>query len=222
MATPSSTPSTSSVTAPNISSTTTDRTPLETSRLLENYETFGWEADPAVSDDANYMDLTLLVTRSSQLRQGSMACLLVQNNQQQQQLTDRIVSVATNCGIYNDKQNSDVHAEVAAVCAAARAGRRVGQCTAYITMPPCKTCCPILYCAGITRVVTRKRTETTDRLLPQLGIDMTVLPDDRSRVDALVAKYKQKQQKTAETEVNDPQDNPGDAIASEKKRQRKV
>ena len=59
-------------------------------------------------------------------------------------------------------------------------------------------------------------------MLPQLGIEMTVLPDDRSRVDALVAKYKQKQQKTAETEVNDPQDNPGDAIASEKKRQRKV
>jgi len=41
------------------------------------FDTHGWAPDPALSEDENLIDLVLIVTRSSRLRQGGMACVLI-------------------------------------------------------------------------------------------------------------------------------------------------
>jgi deoxycytidylate deaminase len=59
----------------------TDTTAAQTSQPtvppLSSFPTYGWRSDPSLSDDVNFMDLVLIITRTSQLLQGSMACILV-------------------------------------------------------------------------------------------------------------------------------------------------
>lgn len=46
--------------------------------LLSNFNLYGWRPDPFLSDDENYMDIVLLVTRSSTCTaHGHVGCLLV-------------------------------------------------------------------------------------------------------------------------------------------------
>lgn len=131
---------------------------------LSHFETYGWTPDDNLSEDENYIDLVLLITRSSQLKQGSMGCLLVQPSSRHDtssplSLQDRILVAATNQSFYKDNNNSDIHAEMVALARAARRGIAVDQCTAYITMPPCKRCLPALVVAGIGRIVSRHEDE---------------------------------------------------------------
>lgn len=170
--------------------------------ILSSYKTFAWEADETLTDDQNWMDLVLLITRSSQLKQGGMACILVQphshstmqcNNGIHNQI---IVSIATNKELYKTN-SSDVHAEIVAIGSAARRGRSTAQCTAYITMPPCKNCFAALVEAGIQRIVTLY--PAPDHFLPLLdryNIEMIGLndPDQRIRVQQIVANYQSAQE----------------------------
>jgi deoxycytidylate deaminase len=104
---------------------------------------FGWKPCHSLTEHENFMDLVLLVTRSSQLKQGSMACILVsppvtddiegtnnnvdniENNNSPNRkryktsndgtiLTDRIITIATNQSFYKENE-SDIHAEVVAI-----------------------------------------------------------------------------------------------------------
>jgi deoxycytidylate deaminase len=170
---------------------------------LSSFQTYGWRSDPSLTDDVNFMDLVLLVTRSSQLLQGGMACILVRPKtttttedllQVTNNIEDGIVSVATNQSFYKENE-SDIHAEIVAISASARAGRSTDQCIAYITMPPCKRCLSALYTAGINRIVSRHPTpENIRRAAETRGIDFFDLPIDvreeqRARIDALVQTY---------------------------------
>ena len=47
---------------------------------LKDYNLHAWEPDPCRSDDENYMDIVMFITRSSHLRQGSMGCIIVNPN----------------------------------------------------------------------------------------------------------------------------------------------
>ena len=103
------------------------------------------------------MDLCMIVTRSSKLKQGSMACILVNEIEDQtpkKDSCDAIISVANNMPLFSEN-DSDVHAEIAALGRACRSGIRTQNATAYITMPPCKRCFAALTVAGIRRIVTR-------------------------------------------------------------------
>ena len=121
-------------------------------RFLDGIQMFGWRPNPSLSEDDNYMDMVMLVTRSSHCRQGSMACVLV--DQSSDGFFESIISVATNKPLFTDK-DSDVHAEIAALGGASRRGDRTENATAYITMPPCKRCFAALVVSGIRRIVTR-------------------------------------------------------------------
>ena len=222
------------------------------------YQTYQWRPDPQLSVDDNYMDLTLLVTRSSQLKQGSMACLLVRqrnetddhhhhdtggggddddtvaivktndnaaaavveesssnhhhhdNSSSNISNTDnndslswyywnRIIAISTNLPLYQS-DSSDIHAEIAAIGqAAARCSSGTAQCTAYITMPPCRKCFGALVCAKVARIVT-PRTSPLASLAAQHGIQMIALTeqwdDRRQRTNEIVRAYHE-QQKTA-------------------------
>lgn len=118
------------------------------SNFLRGFELYGWKPDPNLSIDENYMDLVMLLTRSSYCKQGGMACVLVNHD------NNTILSAVTNGPIFSE-HDSDVHAEVAAIGAAARRGTSTEHATAYITMPPCKRCFAALVVSGIDRIITR-------------------------------------------------------------------
>lgn len=63
----------------------------------------------------------MLVTRNSHCKQGSMACVLVQTDKS-------IITVATNRPLFTEN-DSDVHAEIAALGAACQTGRKTGNAT---------------------------------------------------------------------------------------------
>ena len=173
--------------------------------LLKGYELYGWQPDAGLSNDENFMDLCMIVTRSSKLKQGSMACILVneaKGQQQQQQQREQpnaiattddaceaIVSLANNRSLFSER-DSDVHAEIAALGEACRSGIPTQNATAYITMPPCKRCFAALTVAGIRRIVTRygpspKLEETATRN----NIDWIKIPyqeEQMARINTLI------------------------------------
>jgi deoxycytidylate deaminase len=121
-------------------------------KLLENFEMHGWEPNPELSDDENFMDMVLIVTRSSHCQQGGMACVLVQPGKS---FYDSAIISVTNNGPLFSESDSDIHAEVAALGHAARTGAITENATAYITMPPCKRCFAALVVSGVKRIVSR-------------------------------------------------------------------
>lgn len=116
--------------------------------VLKGYELYGWQPDKGLSKDDNFMDLCMIITRSSKLKQGSMACILVNEG------GEKIISSANNRALFSES-NSDIHAEIAAIGEACRKGSSTNNATAYITMPPCKRCFAALTVAGIRKIVTR-------------------------------------------------------------------
>lgn len=141
--------------------------------VLSAFELYGWKPDPTRSRDCNYMDLCMVVTRNSQLKQGSMACILVRpqplsvttsgdedtttttTTTNVESIYNDILVVANNLPFYTQR-DSEIHAEMACIGQAARRGVSLQGATAYITMPPCKRCLPALWVAGVQRVVSRQ------------------------------------------------------------------
>lgn len=166
--------------------------------ILTQYQTYGWAPDTSLSDDENMMDLVLLVTRSSKLKQGSMACILlsppkiISRGILNDPLLDRIISIANNQELYRP-DSSDIHAEIAAIGAAAQSGRSTTKATAYITMPPCKNCFAALVAAGIKRIVSihqppARYYDISQRLGVEIvGVENSI--ENRTRVDSLVSSY---------------------------------
>merc|ERR1719253_886740 len=113
------------------------------------------------------MDIVMLITRSSQLRQGSMGCLLVRPAETttfdaaepdpgRNEPFGRIIAAAVNTSLFQPDE-SDVHAEINAIGQVAQRNSSPKKptstlgATAYITMPPCKRCFGALHAAGISR-----------------------------------------------------------------------
>jgi deoxycytidylate deaminase len=170
---------------------------------IDSYHTYGWKPDSSLSEDVNFMDLVLLVTRSSKLRQGSMACILVRSAQcspneidspkNLQYFKTRIISVATNQSLYNEN-DSDIHAEITALGWAARHGIQTDACTAYITMPPCKRCFAALLVAGISRIVSRyEPPHVIQEAAQRKNVDIEVIRSDTGeqvlRIENFVSMY---------------------------------
>lgn len=170
------------------------------SRILERYKTYDWKPDPTISVDENYMDLTLLVTRSSKLKHGSMACILARSIDDVEPIErnvshyiDGMISVSTNMALYKENE-SDIHAEIAAIGLAAKEGYSTHNCTAYITMPPCRKCFAALLCAGVQRIVSRHDSPLFE-LAATHNIEMITLQDwdgHRHRTNAIVQEYEDK------------------------------
>ena len=186
-----------------------DSLPPRKHLLLAPYQTFDWKPDESLTADENFMDLTLILTRSSQLKQGGMACILVRNNSSSaspttstdhavpqpppEDLLERILSVSTNQSLFR-VGDSDIHAEIAALGQAAQAGLATADCTAYITMPPCKTCFGALYAAGVKRIVSRHTPNQPwlQKAAEQHNVQVLGMDDalqQRARVDAIVQRY---------------------------------
>jgi deoxycytidylate deaminase len=169
------------------------------SRILEKYKTFNWKPNPCITVDENFMDLTLLITRSSNLKQGSMACILARNDiagepseTSLSYFLSRIISVATNMPLYKENE-SDIHAEVVAIGLAASEGYKTQNTSAYITMPPCRKCFGLLLCAGVKRIVSRYDSPLFE-LAASHNVEMVALQDrdaQRYRTNAIVEAYEE-------------------------------
>eukprot|EP00978_Attheya_sp_CCMP212_P029563 scaffold105351_cov55-Attheya_sp.AAC.5 len=146
--------------------------PIISSPLLEKFPLYGWKPDPNLTDDENYMDLVLLVTRSSTCtKHGHVACVLVDPAlapprplisirdesvaELEKRLYATIVGAATNRSLFRDT-DSDIHAEIACLAQACQTKRRTVRCTAYITIRPCKNCFAALVAFQVDRIVSRQ------------------------------------------------------------------
>lgn len=144
--------------------------------ILIPFELHGWKPDPKLTDDENYIDLVLLLTRNSTCRQGHMACLIARSPRKDDSgVLGRIIAVANNSSVYKEG-DSDNHAEINALGEAAKYGRSTLGASAVITMPPCKRCFGALLASGITKVVTTKEfLEPVSSVATRENIEITVM-----------------------------------------------
>ena len=106
--------------------------------LLSKFDfPIGYMPSNELSDDENYMDMVMIITRSSKLRQGSMGCILVRPSRamtshddsvdgagrriggegdvdRRDALYDGIIAASTNTSLFR-RGDSDVHAEINAI-----------------------------------------------------------------------------------------------------------
>ena len=154
-----------STAATTVDNTTTSTLIIQPNSPLSKLNMYGYQPSQSLSEDENYMDIVMVITRSSLLRQGSMGCILVRpaeeaeddGNTHTDHIFNRVIAAANNSSIFK-QGDSDVHAEVNALgqVAKSKSQESTMNCTAYITMPPCNICFGALYSAGIKRIVTRK------------------------------------------------------------------
>lgn len=149
--------------------------------LLTPYNLYEWKPDISLTDDENYMDLVLLLTRHSadnQTTQRHCASLLVdptlvvdgscqlddshsnagneiQQLEFQHRIYGNIIGAATNQPLFSPA-DSDIHAEIACLSQACRNHNSTKNCIIYITIPPCKRCFAALVIFGIKRIVSRQ------------------------------------------------------------------
>lgn len=135
--------------------------------LLDKFSLYGWKPNQSLTDDENYMDIVLLVTRSSVCTaHGHVGCLLVdptlvpaRSNETQADLERRIcnsvIGAATNASLFNEA-DSDIHAEIACLGQACKNRNSTENATAYITIHPCKRCFAALVAFGVKRIVSRQ------------------------------------------------------------------
>mmetsp|Transcript_85533 Transcript_85533/g.169745 ORF Transcript_85533/g.169745 Transcript_85533/m.169745 type:complete len:228 (+) Transcript_85533:70-753(+) len=182
---------------------------LEASALADGVNIHGWNPLPEQSGDENGIDLALMVARSSNLKGGSMGCVLSSP-------TGKIVAATTNTSLWevgpHRRPNSDVHAEVNAIGACARRGIPTQGLTAYITMPPCRKCFIVLSASGVRRIVTRKKIQDLDgkdffAVARREGLDIVVIEDSeerRMRLDRLANKRKHREDEPVPSEGAEP------------------
>jgi deoxycytidylate deaminase len=197
---------------------------MSSASFLSGCQLYGWKPDPSLSRDGNYMDLCMIVTRNSKLRQGSMCCVLVRGDQtpEQDQAKNRDGEEATKGtvtttveSIYNDilvvtnnmpfykPNDSEIHAEIAAIGQASKQGITVNGATAYITMPPCPRCLPALCVAGIKRIVSRHplndnlQAAATKHGIVYEKIDKQENEKRMERINQLVRDYEERKRSSA-------------------------
>mmetsp|Transcript_12037 Transcript_12037/g.18554 ORF Transcript_12037/g.18554 Transcript_12037/m.18554 type:complete len:200 (-) Transcript_12037:769-1368(-) len=167
--------------------------------ILIPFELHGWKPDPNLSDDENYIDLVLLLTRNSTCRQGHMACIIVRPQRENDSgILDRVIAAANNSSVYKER-DSDNHAEINALGEAAKHGRSTLGASAVITMPPCRRCFGALLASGIMKIITTKEfLEPVSSAAKRENIEITVMDvkaafqrtsqyiskPDRSQIDA--------------------------------------
>lgn len=189
--------------------------------LDERYQLYGWTPKLRIpqhqevgegailSDDENYMDLVMLITRNSTCRQGHMGCIIIDSVADKDETSNnisnikdedsnntcnadgefynRIIGTATNHALYT-ASDSDVHAEVAALGDASSRGNPTRGCTAYITMAPCKKCFGSLFCSGISRIVSRQALpDVMVRVAEEKGIEYYDMKFQSEEQDARIA-----------------------------------
>ena len=126
---------------------------------------------------------------------GSVACIECptpeMNNEKnkgtstfdEMQFFRNILGAGTNTPLFDRNEcTSDIHAEINALGEACRSWQSTENCTAYITIPPCKRCFAALVTFGVRRIVTRQASPSLIRdTCQKRGIEVKHLSQDEKR-----------------------------------------
>eukprot|EP00536_Pseudo-nitzschia_multiseries_P012506 jgi/Psemu1/68339/estExt_Genemark1.C_4810037 len=101
----------------------------------------------------------------------------------ERRLYQNILGAGTNTPLFdNNDCTSDIHAEINALGEACRSEQSTQDCTAYITISPCKRCFAALVTFGIKRIVTRQPSPPIIReTCRKRGIEVKHLTQDEKR-----------------------------------------
>ncbi|MFW5996452.1 MAG: deoxycytidylate deaminase [Verrucomicrobiota bacterium] len=95
------------------------------------------------------------------------------------------------CLIVNDHCVRTNHAEINAICQAARHGVHLAEAAAYITNMPCTACAKALIAAGVKRVVIFSEYHDTlaERFFAEAGVELVRLPMPDTEINYNIADY---------------------------------
>ena len=150
---------------------------------------FGWDWDPSLSCDENYLDLCFLLGHGCVI-QPQVGCVIVSGikdgSQSQQQ--GRILVAGINSFLVSDTQygrnngksgrrKPDCHAEANAVAESALSGTSLLGTSCYVSKPPCITCYTLLAASGIREIISpEEMPQKQTRNAQDLGIEQRVIP----------------------------------------------
>mmetsp|Transcript_15849 Transcript_15849/g.32582 ORF Transcript_15849/g.32582 Transcript_15849/m.32582 type:complete len:232 (-) Transcript_15849:8-703(-) len=135
---------------------------------LLSFQMYTYQPLPTQSIERNFMEITLMLTRTSICRQGFMGCIITTDTSKEtispslDAYAKYVLVAQVNVPVFSTN-GSDLHAEANAISTAASSGVSLANSTAYISMPPCKNCFMLLVAAGVKRIVSRKRVCETVR-----------------------------------------------------------
>lgn len=142
-------------------------------RLDEPLNRCGWHFVESRSVDANLMDLAYQLALNSEALDGHMGCCVARGSE--------VIVEAINAPLFGEGR-SDVHAEAAAICYAARRGLSLEGAALYVTRAPCGRCYRLIAFAGIGKIVAPNTMDDAEmQSASVLGIDFVVLKDDDER-----------------------------------------
>jgi len=163
---------------------------------ITTFDIYDWSPDATISIDENFLDVALMVCRTSVCVQGLMGCIFVKPLPAPHVPADlsaeltaefylsAIIASSINTPFYK-VLTSDIHAEINAISACSRAGIATEKASAYISMPPCKDCFQALIQAGVRRIVSRKNAcEAVVRVAGELGgVTLVDLKDSEESIE---------------------------------------
>ena len=165
---------------------------LRVPESLKPFNLHGWTRNSKLSNDENYMDIVLLITRSSYKKGGSMGCIIVKDpsGKTDEEFYNAIIAASTNKSLFI-QNGSDIHAEISTIGQCAEQGLSTRNATIYITMPPCKKCFGAIVSAGIKRIVSNKHYEEQFKNAAKLHeIELvhmgSIIEQQKLRLDALI------------------------------------
>ena len=145
-----------------------------------------WQAESTV--DENYMDLAYLIARNSSCKDGHMGCVVVRGlaTGQGGDCTPEAVGTILLCIINTPlfgAHRSDCHAEANAVSECARRGEAFLGLSCFVTRSPCVACYKLLAAAGVRRIVSPQRFDSSDcaASAAALGIEVCCVLDTTAR-----------------------------------------
>ena len=149
---------------------------------------YGWVWHAENTVDENYMDLAYLIARNSTCKDGHMGCVVVRGLEKGQggDCAPEAVGTIRLCVINTPlfgAHRSDCHAEANAVSECARRGESFLGLSCFVTRSPCVACYKLLAAAGVRRIVSPQRFDSSDcaASAAALGIEVCVVLDTPAR-----------------------------------------
>jgi dCMP deaminase len=145
---------------------------MELTKLINDIK----EIDSRLDWDEYFMATSYLISKRSSCERLNVGCVITKDK--------RIISTGYNghipgtpheSYIINNHEQMTIHAEVNAICHAAKTGTSLNNCIIYVTHFPCINCTKSLIASGITKIVyceDYKNNDIVHKLLKSKNIEI--------------------------------------------------
>lgn len=149
---------------------------------------YGWLWRAQSTVDENWLDLAYLIARNSSCKDGHMGCVVVRGLETGQggacapEPVGTILLCTINTPLFGARR-SDCHAEANAVSECARRGEAFQGLSCFVTRCPCVACYKLLAAAGVRRIVSPQRWDSSDcaASAAAMGIEVCCVLDTAAR-----------------------------------------